>query len=53
MVEVEKEISDGRMLNLIHKFLKQNVLDGLKEWTPDGGTPAGGGDKPLAGECLP
>ncbi len=47
MAEVEKEIADGRMLKLIHKFLKQNVLDGLSEWTPEEGTPQGAVISPL------
>lgn len=38
---VELQISDGRMLKLINSFLKQGVLDGLKEWEPEQGTPQG------------
>lgn len=47
MVLVEKWVSDGKVLDLIRKFLKQNVLDGLKEWTPEGGTPQGAVISPL------
>jgi RNA-directed DNA polymerase len=38
---VELQISDGRMLKLINSFLKQGILDGLKEWEPEQGTPQG------------
>jgi RNA-directed DNA polymerase len=38
---VEQQISDGRMLKLINSFLKQGVLEGLKEWEPEQGTPQG------------
>jgi len=47
MVLVEKWISDGKVLDLIRKFLKQNVLDGLSEWTPEEGTPQGAVISPL------
>jgi RNA-directed DNA polymerase len=29
------------MLTLIEMFLKQGVLDGLREWTPETGSPQG------------
>ena len=29
------------MLRLVEKFLEQGVLDGLREWTPEKGTPQG------------
>lgn len=44
---VAKKMSDGRVLNLIESFLKQGVLDGLREWTPEEGSPQGGCISPL------
>lgn len=38
---VGEKISDGRILNLIQAYLKQGILEGLKEWTPETGTPQG------------
>ncbi len=35
------------MLNLIEKFLKQGILDGLHEWTPEEGSPQGAVISPL------
>ncbi len=35
------------MLSLIESFLKPGVLDGLREWTPEGGLPQGGCISPL------
>jgi RNA-directed DNA polymerase len=47
MTRVSQKVSDGRVLGLIAMFLKQGVLDGLREWTPDEGSPQGGGISPL------
>jgi RNA-directed DNA polymerase len=44
---VAKKVSDGRVLRLIESFLKQGVLDGLREWTPEEGSPQGGCISPL------
>jgi len=41
LMEVEKEIADGRFLKLIRLFLEAKVMDGLAEWTPEKGTPQG------------
>ena len=41
MQEVEKEVSDGRVLKLIRSYLEQEVLDGIKKWKPERGTPQG------------
>jgi RNA-directed DNA polymerase len=41
MGEVEQFIADGRILNLIEGFLKQDVLEGTKQWTPERGAPQG------------
>ncbi len=42
-----QKVSDGRVLSLIESFLKQGVLDGLREWTPEEGSPQGGSISPL------
>jgi RNA-directed DNA polymerase len=47
MALVGQKVSDGRVLILIESFLKQGVLDGLKEWTPEEGSPQGGCISPL------
>lgn len=47
MDEIKKEVADGRVLELIEKFLEQSVMDGLKEWTPEEGTPQGAVISPL------
>lgn len=47
MAQVETYISDGRVLELINRFLKQDILDGMQKWTPTGGTPQGAVISPL------
>ena len=44
---VAEKVSDGRILALIEAFLKQGVLDGLREWTPTMGSPQGAVISPL------
>jgi RNA-directed DNA polymerase len=39
---VGQKVWNGRVLNLIQSFLKQGILDGLREWTPEEGSPQGG-----------
>ena len=47
MREVEKYISDGRVLQLIKTYLKQDIINGLEQWTPTTGTPQGAVISPL------
>lgn len=47
MNKIEEKISDGRVLGLIEEFMHQKVLDGMKEWSPDRGTPQGAIISPL------
>jgi RNA-directed DNA polymerase len=47
MVEVEKFISDGKVLKLIQTYLEQDILDGMNRWTPIAGTPQGAVITPL------
>ena len=45
--EVEREIADGKVLELIGRYLKQQVLEDTKAWTPEAGTPQGAVISPL------
>ena len=47
MAEIKKEVADGRVLGLIEMFLEQSVMDGMKEWEPETGTPQGAVISPL------
>jgi RNA-directed DNA polymerase len=47
MTLVGQKVSDGRVLTLIEAFLKQGVLDGMREWTPEMGSPQGAVISPL------
>ncbi len=44
---LEEKISDKSLLNLVHKYLKQNIIDGVKNWIPIAGTPQGAVLSPL------
>lgn len=47
MDRMRTKIADGRVLDLVERFLKQGVLDGLREWSPEEGTPQGAVISPL------
>jgi RNA-directed DNA polymerase len=47
MMEVGGSIADGRVLDLIEGFLKQDILEGLSRWTPEQGCPQGAVISPL------
>jgi RNA-directed DNA polymerase len=47
MRRIEEHISDGRVLELIELFLSQDIIQGMKRWTPTGGTPQGAVISPL------
>lgn len=47
MDEVAMRIADGRVLDLIEAYLHQGVLEEMKLWTPEGGTPQGAVISPL------
>lgn len=47
MERVEEKVSDGRVLELLRRFLKQGVMESMKEWTPERGTPQGAVISPL------
>ena len=47
LAAVAAKVSDSRVLALVQMFLKQGILDGLSEWTPEEGTPQGAVISPL------
>jgi RNA-directed DNA polymerase len=47
MKEVQQRIADSRVLDLIESFLKQQILEDLKLWTPETGSPQGAVVSPL------
>ncbi len=47
MNEVAKRIADGRVLDLIEAYLHQGILEGMKLWMPEKGTPQGAVISPL------
>lgn len=47
MTLLEEDISDGRVLELVEKFLNQEVMEQMEGWTPEKGTPQGAVVSPL------
>jgi len=47
MRHLEERISDQPLLDLIQRYLKQDIIDNLKQWTPTNGTPQGAVLSPL------
>jgi RNA-directed DNA polymerase len=47
MERVEERISDGRILDLLRSWLKQDIMRDLQRWTPTEGTPQGAVISPL------
>jgi RNA-directed DNA polymerase len=47
VARVAERVSDGRLLQLVQRFLDQEILDGLERWTPMAGTAQGSGLSPL------
>lgn len=47
MEEVSERISDGAVLELVRAFLNQDIIQGMRRWTPTGGTPQGAVISPL------
>lgn len=41
MEDIKGQVADGWVLDMIEGYLKQGVMDGLKQWEPDKGTPQG------------
>ena len=44
---IKEKIADSRVLDLIEKFLKQEVMEPMKLWKPETGTPQGAVISPL------
>lgn len=44
---VNERISDTNVMELLRQFLDQDVIDGMKHWTPTAGTPQGSVISPL------
>jgi RNA-directed DNA polymerase len=44
---VEEQVADGAVLALIEAYLHQGVLEGMRYWEPDSGTPQGAVISPL------
>jgi RNA-directed DNA polymerase len=44
---IEEKVVDGRVLELISKYLGQGVLENMRYWQPDAGTPQGAVISPL------
>jgi len=50
--QVQERISDGRVLALIERFLRQDIVQGLARWSPTGGTPQGAVISPLLANVV-
>ena len=47
MAQVAESISDGRVLDVLNGWLRQDILQDSRRWTPTGGTPQGAVISPL------
>jgi RNA-directed DNA polymerase len=47
MTRIREKVSDSRILRLVEMYLEQGVMDGLRQWTPETGTPQGAVLSPL------
>jgi RNA-directed DNA polymerase len=45
--QVRSKISDSKVLELLERYLDQDVMEGAKHWTPERGTPQGAVISPL------
>ncbi len=44
---VEEQVADGKVLELVEKYLRQEVMESAKHWMPERGTPQGAVISPL------
>ncbi len=44
---IEEKVSDKKVLELVERYLDQEVMEGMKRWTPVAGTPQGSVISPL------
>jgi RNA-directed DNA polymerase len=47
LTKVGKRIADGRVLELVQQFLKQDIMEDMTRWTPTSGCPQGAVVSPL------
>ena len=47
LARVAEKVSDGTLLDLLQRFLDQDILDGMQQWTPLAGVPQGSVLSPL------
>jgi len=47
LAKVGNRIADGRVLGLVEQFLKQDIMEDMKRWTPVAGSPQGAVISPL------
>lgn len=47
LARVREEVADGRVLELVSQYLNQSVMDSMKTWKPETGTPQGAVISPL------
>ena len=47
LAKVGRRIADGQVLGLVQRFLKQDIMEDLKRWTPSSGSPQGAVVSPL------
>jgi len=47
LARVKERVSDRKVLELLKRFLEQDVMEGVKRWTPMAGTPQGSVISPL------
>ena len=47
LAKVGNRITDGRVLELVQRFLKQDIMEDMKRWTPTSGSPQGAVISPL------
>jgi len=47
LVKVGSRLADGQVLELVQRFLKQDIMEDMKRWTPVSGSPQGAVISPL------
>ena len=47
LAKVGNRIADGRVLELVRRFLEQDIMEDMKRWTPTSGSPQGAVISPL------
>ena len=47
LARVADKVSDGTLWDLVQRFLNQDILEGMRQWSPLAGVPQGSGLSPL------